>query len=631
MSSIHTVSEEDQWSNCIQVILGLLEDNLLDPHEIRHSSKRTNPSHTDDTFERLDRRKEPETLDHTPDRLANTHTQSKRKRSIAEDVRDRKMQKISSNLANDIARSLSFTDPDSNPRSTQDVDDIEMLITPDTKDPSHLLQTSPALSTSNLSSIHGFPSNGCPVSQTQRVYRKCARPFGTRRSGDTAMHSLASGRDSSPIPTLRRISLSGALSPAIDLDQWLMMQAHRQQISVQDYKLLFQEKKKQLQQCLQKLHTSHPTNSDTQRYEEIKENLGKILSIADELSGDHSLSFAEIFPEWRECEGHLNKLASYVQSIEDMKHLNSQTIPRTNDLLHDIKYLQSVLEAKHNLYGECLVQNGLEWKTMGMPVDEHLLAATKGWFYSLSIGLLRELDTECSKAQSLVTNMRELVNSALGEKLMAAILHGIEFISGSTALIGLPSRKLTFGCRVLATVYGHWISENLGYLNERQLAEFMAGTTNTPSTPTNINVPKAIRTDLRLMQCLESMARVLAALQTLQEVDSGQKSVAKGVFHPSLLRDVDDDDPFDGETVLENLTSLLVEITVRTVAVIETSRVQITKLNTAKSANIMVNPQMALVYMQEALLSFADQILELSGRDWQTGARLQVMNFELLN
>ncbi|KAL0098090.1 hypothetical protein J3Q64DRAFT_1859519 [Phycomyces blakesleeanus] len=297
-----------------------------------------------------------------------------------------------------------------------------------------------------------------------------------------------------------------------------------------------------------------------------------------------------------------------------MKHLNSQTIPRTNDLLHDIKYLQSVLEDKHNLYGECLVQNGLEWKTMGMPVDEHLLAATKGWFYSLSIGLLRELDTECSKAQSLVTNMRELVNSALGEKLMAAILHGIEFISGSTALIGLPSRKLTFGCRVLATVYGHWISENLGYLNERQLAEFMAGTTNTPSTPTNINVPKAIRTDLRLMQCLESMARVLAALQTLQEVDN-----------------VDDDDPFDGETVLENLTSLLVEITVRTVAVIETSRVQITKLNTAKSANIMVNPQMALVYMQEALLSFADQILELSGRDWQTGARLQVMNFELLN
>ncbi|KAI9026549.1 hypothetical protein CLU79DRAFT_742257 [Phycomyces nitens] len=597
-----------------------IEDNLLNPHETRHSTKRTNQSFADDSFERFEWRKA-ESLEQTPEHLSVTYPQPKRKRSVAEDVRDRKMQKISSNLANDIARSLSFTDPDSNFRSTQDADDIDMLLSPDTKTLSQLPAQPSIPPLSQPSSNIGHPAES-------RVYRKCARPFGTRRSGDTAMHPLASGRDSSPIPTLRRISLSGALLPAIDLDQWLMMQALRQQISVQDYKLLFQEKKKQLQQCLQKLHTSHPS-TDTQRYEEIKENLGRILSIADELSGDHSLSFAEIFPEWRECEGHLNKLASYVQSIEDMKHLNSQTIPRTNDLLHDIKYLQSVLEAKHSLYGECLVQNGLEWKTMGMPVDEHLLAATKGWFYSLSIGLLRELDTECSKAQSLVTDMRELVNSALGEKLMDAILHGIEFISGSTALIGLPSRKLTFGCRVLATVYGHWISENLGYLNERQIAEYIE--TGLPSAPSTSNGPKIGRTDLRLMQCLESMTRVLAALHKLQEVDSGQKSVAKGVFNTSLLRDVeDDDDLFDGETVLENLTSLLVEITVRTVAVIETSRVQITKLNSAKSANIMVNPQMVLVYMQEALLTFADQILELSGRDWQTSARLQVI-FILLN
>lgn len=76
-----------------------------------------------------------------------------------------------------------------------------------------------------------------------------------------------------------------------------------------------------------------------------------------------------------------------------------------------------MLDGKCALYGDNLVQNGLEWKAMGMPVDEQLLAAVKGWFYNLCIALIAELDTECSKMQSLVTDIRELVYTPEGEKV----------------------------------------------------------------------------------------------------------------------------------------------------------------------------------------------------------------------
>ena len=101
-----------------------------------------------------------------------------------------------------------------------------------------------------------------------------------------------------------------------------------------------------------------------------------------------------------------------------MKELVSQAIPRTNDLLSDIQSLQSILESKMELYGDNLIQNGLGWKVMGMPVDEQLIATVKGWFYNLCIGLISELDTECSKLQSLVTDMRELLHHPEGDKVI---------------------------------------------------------------------------------------------------------------------------------------------------------------------------------------------------------------------
>jgi hypothetical protein len=92
-------------------------------------------------------------------------------------------------------------------------------------------------------------------------------------------------------------------------------------------------------------------------------------------------------------------------------------IPQSNDLLQDIKGLQSLLDAKMTLYGDALVQNGLGWKAKGLPVDEQLLDATRQWLHHLCLGLLDALNTECKRVQSLVNDIQDLISLPMGAKV----------------------------------------------------------------------------------------------------------------------------------------------------------------------------------------------------------------------
>lgn len=101
-----------------------------------------------------------------------------------------------------------------------------------------------------------------------------------------------------------------------------------------------------------------------------------------------------------------------------MSFSHTSMIPQTHDLLTDIKGLQHLLESKVKLYGDTLIQNGLEWKAMGLPVDEHLISATKNWIHYLCTGLLDALDTECKKVQNMANEMKDLVHTELGENVI---------------------------------------------------------------------------------------------------------------------------------------------------------------------------------------------------------------------
>lgn len=345
-----------------------------------------------------------------------------------------------------------------------------------------------------------------------------------------------------------------------------------------------------------------------------------------------------------------------------MKQLSTQSIPRTDDLLTDTRRLQALLSDKMTLYGDNLAQNGLEWKAMGLPVDEQLLAMAKGWFYNLCIGLISELDMACSRLRSLVNDMRELMRHPEGEKvciyvmrtrtslsdtfiiqLMESIACGLEFISSTTSFIGLPSRKLVYGCRVLATVYGQWVSEGLELLQETQLQQRNSGKS-TSNNMMNTTSTRHTRVDIRLMQWMDNMMRILTSLQSLQDEPAvpHQQHAWNNVENAYAATPYEPAHDNESLAVLENLTSMLVEITVRAMAVIETNCSSTTS-RTASSAganggggggsgpttmsrhaNIMTNPIMSTIHMKDTVLSFVDRIVELAGRADVDGWRVQV-------
>lgn len=90
-----------------------------------------------------------------------------------------------------------------------------------------------------------------------------------------------------------------------------------------------------------------------------------------------------------------------LKTVEDMKQLVTHPFPRTTDSATDLRAAQNLLESKRELYGNALLtQNGLEWKVMAMPEQDHLIAATKGWFYSLALALLGEVNMDVAKHRS---------------------------------------------------------------------------------------------------------------------------------------------------------------------------------------------------------------------------------------
>ncbi|CAO3671459.1 unnamed protein product [Rhizopus stolonifer] len=88
--------EQDIWKDCINMIISLLEDSLFND---------LNP--TPNGTQNLDWLKDDR--DSTTSSPPTTPS-AKRKRSTSESAFERKMQKLSSSLANDIARSLSVDD-----------------------------------------------------------------------------------------------------------------------------------------------------------------------------------------------------------------------------------------------------------------------------------------------------------------------------------------------------------------------------------------------------------------------------------------------------------------------------------------------------------------------------------------
>ncbi|KAI9245582.1 hypothetical protein BY458DRAFT_89763 [Sporodiniella umbellata] len=199
-------TEQEIWKNCINMILSLLEDSLFND---------LNPTPKDATHILEYLKDDRESTTSSPP----TTPSFKRKRSTSGADFERKMQKLSSSLANDIARSLSVGDGDNDQEMNFEV---------------------------------------------------------TKPNGDLE----------NPVPTLRRISLSGTNQPSpCSIEQWKRRQADNHNVSFEKYIEVSEESQKLLRKELENLQTPNQT------FEQLSTHLRQVLKLADELSGDHTLNF----------------------------------------------------------------------------------------------------------------------------------------------------------------------------------------------------------------------------------------------------------------------------------------------------------------------------------------------------
>jgi hypothetical protein len=140
---------------------------------------------------------------------------------------------------------------------------------------------------------------------------------------------------------------------------------------------------------------------------------------------------------------------------------------------------------------------------------------------------------------------------------MEHILRGLELIGSILDFIGTTNKRIKAHCQMLAAVYGQWISEDLEQLNQEQTGFRMAALIK-KTTPQQPGKSSSGRTDLRLMQKMEFMVRLLDTLHGIHDLDEMDGPVTSDAPNEARMDDDDDDD--DEGAHLETITDMLVEV-----------------------------------------------------------------------
>jgi hypothetical protein len=195
--------------------------------------------------------------------IGNGVSTPKRKRSFSDEARERKMQKISLNLANDMARSLSVADHTSiqtepRRRSSAMNDDTEMFIDEDTivKDKTDTL---------------------APLSHSRA-------PLGGIREAESSqpiMRSITELLSSQPL-------FSNA--DALQREHWMISQAQNRGMTLSQLEMELRHKEQQLQAAVIALSRNHDIRTDREKeYAHMKDHLEVISKAVEWIEHDQQL------------------------------------------------------------------------------------------------------------------------------------------------------------------------------------------------------------------------------------------------------------------------------------------------------------------------------------------------------
>ncbi|KAM3587190.1 hypothetical protein VKS41_002227 [Umbelopsis sp. WA50703] len=528
----------------------------------------------------------------------------KRKRSFSDEAQERKMQKISLNLANDIARSLSVGDgagaqAQHKRRISTTNDDTDMFID----------ETTTGYASTSSDTHKASPLNDIDISH-DGVLNESSQPVLRSITELLSTHTLFGNSD------------------PLQRDQWMMQQAQIRGMDVALFEMELRHKEQQLQATVLALSQSHDIRANPDKeFAYMKRHLEVMSKTIAWIENDHQWAIEQVFPGWKYFKDHIEKVASYVQflhankMVDDMMNLTSTPFERSDDLLTDIRRLQSQLDDKTRFYNDHIIQGGLQWKAMGFPAQEGLIASVKGYFHSLCIGLVSELHLAYATVTSQRDDIGDRASDVAYEKIMEAILEGLEFIGSSMAFTGLGSSKLITGCMDVGTAYGTHVASKLNSLIEEQQPMLNTQKATTMAVDQASKSRKPVRVDIEFMRQIENMTRILAAIQLMQEIQSSSSDYFNS---EEQLTDFFDRDKIG---TIEGLTSAIIDVAIRAASIIEIH--QTGQNNHQRPINIMIRPSHGLVYMEESLFRYTSKVMELSGRDTRDGSRIQQLYIRL--
>ncbi|KAI9304819.1 hypothetical protein BJ944DRAFT_79321 [Cunninghamella echinulata] len=284
---------DDTWANCVNIILGLIEDSLFD--EENNFTKKPKAQY---------KRQENNPFKIQQPLYISPTESIKRKRRFSDDGNDRKLQKLSDDLANDIARNLSVSTLD----TTMDTNHNQHItVSPSRQCHSSFLNydqrsssLSPLLPTLRRMSTNEYHDPLCMNENRMEL-----SPLKTITNHHQHRSILSSS------PSLLTTSEASSSSSMKVLDLILQQQANVLGISAEEQKQRFEKQRNQFQQYM--IQLQNLVNHDHVTFDEIKSFLHTILVLAEEMMGNQSVLFMDIFPEWKLWEGFVQKLVTYVQ------------------------------------------------------------------------------------------------------------------------------------------------------------------------------------------------------------------------------------------------------------------------------------------------------------------------------
>ncbi|RIA95937.1 hypothetical protein C1645_441486 [Glomus cerebriforme] len=495
----------------------------------------------------------------------------KRKRE-EDSQRKIKNQKLSNSLSSKLARSLSFTEDESN-------------------DEGESLQQSPLDSSTLISNLYHRNYKHC----SRRIFgSKCIQQpvvindstFDMEIITGHSMNDLSGGRDKLVHEPARMQMLRRILSHSsnenywnISMTDWIELQAQKRNIPLMEFQTQFQERSRDMESSLNILNNSFPNN-----YDDIQVLIDRFLLNADWLRCDYCKPFIQIFPQWQTLERNLENIVQYVEIIEDMKATVNSEYPKSENIDSGLKRIQEVLEFKKSLYGEILQQSGLAWKVFGFPIEEAWIYAIKQWLFGLAFHSSSMMNIELNKYDQLFS-----VDDTKIAELMDNVEICIKITSQTVQLIGIPNNKLTLSSIVLATSYINWGLSQIDKIEN-----------------------KARSAEVRLMHICDNINRILHHLRTIQ--DDGQDCYL--MYNHS-------DNQFELQQnlkIMENFAGSLVE-----------SGLRLCEHITKPKINSVTGPANFLYMYSEFVVKFVNRVIEYSGMEQLVEKRMRPLLTSLRN